>query len=91
MGIPNPVTRETHGTGDKYNTELAKELSKALMNPLKVSMNYQVRILFLYITRQFYQKEQGLYNILHFNDDKLTIANITIYDDIHITSFAEPL
>ncbi|CAC5390566.1 VPS36 [Mytilus coruscus] len=37
MGIPNPVTRETHGTGDKYNTELAKELSKALMNPLKES------------------------------------------------------
>ena len=37
MGIPNPVTRETHGTGDKYYTELAKELSKALEGPLKES------------------------------------------------------
>lgn len=36
MGIPNPVTRETHGTGDKYYSELAKELAKALHNPLKV-------------------------------------------------------
>ena len=37
MGIPNPVTRETHGTGDKYYSELAKELAKALHNPLKES------------------------------------------------------
>ena len=36
MGIPNPVTRETHGTGDKYYSQLAKELAKALHNPLKV-------------------------------------------------------
>ncbi|CAG5120941.1 unnamed protein product [Candidula unifasciata] len=37
MGIPNPVTRETHGTGDKYYTELARELSQLLTKPIEES------------------------------------------------------
>ena len=36
MGIPDPVTRETHGTGDKYYTELAKQLAAVLETPIKV-------------------------------------------------------
>lgn len=36
MGIPNPVTRETHGTGDKYYTELARELAGLLTKPIEV-------------------------------------------------------
>ncbi|KAH3843715.1 vacuolar protein-sorting-associated protein 36-like isoform X2 [Dreissena polymorpha] len=35
MGIPNPVTKETHGTGDKYYRELAKELASVLEKPIK--------------------------------------------------------
>lgn len=35
MGIPNPVTRDTHGSGDKYYTELARQLSNVLEKPLK--------------------------------------------------------
>ncbi|ESO92493.1 hypothetical protein LOTGIDRAFT_202604 [Lottia gigantea] len=37
MGIPNPVTRETHGTGDKYYTELARQLSTVLTKPVEES------------------------------------------------------
>ena len=36
MGIPDPVTRESHGTGDKYFTELARQLASVLENPIKV-------------------------------------------------------
>ena len=36
MGIPDPVTRESHGTGDKYYTELARQLASVLENPIKV-------------------------------------------------------
>ncbi|CAL1540145.1 unnamed protein product [Lymnaea stagnalis] len=35
MGIPNPVTKETHGTGDKYYIELAKQLSTLLAKPIE--------------------------------------------------------
>ncbi|KAH9489793.1 Vacuolar protein-sorting-associated protein 36, partial [Bulinus truncatus] len=35
MGIPNPVTKETHGTGDKYYAELAKELSSILAKQIQ--------------------------------------------------------
>lgn len=35
MGIPNPVTKETHGTGDKYYQELARELASVLDKPIK--------------------------------------------------------
>ena len=37
LGIPDPVTRETHGSGNKYFRELAKEISSALEQPLKAS------------------------------------------------------
>ena len=36
MGIPDPVTRESHGTGDKYYTELARQLATVLESPIKV-------------------------------------------------------
>lgn len=34
MGIPNPVTRETHGTGDRYYIQLAHELNDVLEAPI---------------------------------------------------------
>lgn len=45
MGIPNPVTRETHGTGDRYYQELARELAKVLEKPIQVS--YREKIWFV--------------------------------------------
>lgn len=35
IGIANPVTRDTHGTGTKYHTELGNELCRMLQTPLK--------------------------------------------------------
>ena len=35
LGIQDPVTRETHGSGDKYYQELAKQLSDTLQKPLR--------------------------------------------------------
>lgn len=35
LGIPDPVTRETHGSGSMYHMELAKELSRVLETPLQ--------------------------------------------------------
>ena len=35
LGISDPVTRDTHGSGDKYHRELAKEISRILESPLK--------------------------------------------------------
>ncbi|XP_038055641.1 vacuolar protein-sorting-associated protein 36-like isoform X1 [Patiria miniata] len=37
LGIANPVTRETHGTGTKYHEELAKQLSDVLTKPIEES------------------------------------------------------
>ncbi|GFN75050.1 vacuolar protein-sorting-associated protein 36 [Plakobranchus ocellatus] len=37
MGISNPVTRETHGEGDKYYSELARQLSTLLTKPIEDS------------------------------------------------------
>ncbi|CAD5120265.1 DgyrCDS8834 [Dimorphilus gyrociliatus] len=37
LGISDPVTRETHGTGLKYYRELAREVSKAIEKPLRES------------------------------------------------------
>ncbi|XP_014780159.1 vacuolar protein-sorting-associated protein 36 isoform X1 [Octopus bimaculoides] len=34
MGIPNPVTRETHGTGDRYYLQLAQQLNDILKKPI---------------------------------------------------------
>ena len=36
LGIADPVTRDTHGTGDRYLKELAKQISIMLQTPLKV-------------------------------------------------------
>ncbi len=36
LGIADPVTRESHGTGDKYFRELAKQISSFMEAPLKV-------------------------------------------------------
>ncbi len=35
LGISDPVTRETHGSGSKYFRELAKQISTAMETPLK--------------------------------------------------------
>ena len=38
LGISNPVTRETHGTGLKYHNELAKQLADVLTQPIEVKI-----------------------------------------------------
>lgn len=43
MGIANPVTRETHGSGTQYHIQLAKQLGDMLQAPLEV-----MTLLFLY-------------------------------------------
>nr|XP_046173835.1 vacuolar protein-sorting-associated protein 36-like [Oncorhynchus gorbuscha] len=35
MGIANPVTRETHGSGTHYHLQLAKQLGDILLAPLE--------------------------------------------------------
>uniref|UniRef100_A0A8C5P7C8 Vacuolar protein-sorting-associated protein 36 n=1 Tax=Leptobrachium leishanense TaxID=445787 RepID=A0A8C5P7C8_9ANUR len=35
MGIANPVTRETHGSGTHFHMQLAKQLAKMLQTPLE--------------------------------------------------------
>lgn len=37
MGIANPVTRETHGSGTHYHMQLAKQLGDMLQAPLEVN------------------------------------------------------
>ena len=36
LGIDDPVTRETHGSGQSYYRELAKEVCRVLDAPVKV-------------------------------------------------------
>lgn len=45
MGIANPVTRETHGSGTHYHLQLAKQLGDMLQAPLEVGVIY----LFIYL------------------------------------------
>ncbi len=62
MGIANPVTRDTHGSGTQYHIQLAKQLGDMLQAPLEVkklclyiSNAYQVALhgqLHLYSTLQ---------------------------------------
>lgn len=40
MGIANPVTRETHGSGTHYHMQLAKQLGDMLQAPLEVGVNF---------------------------------------------------
>lgn len=35
LGISDPVTRDSHGTGDKYFQELSKQISEFMQQPLK--------------------------------------------------------
>lgn len=39
MGIANPVTRETHGSGTHYHMQLAKQLGDMLQAPLEVCVS----------------------------------------------------
>lgn len=39
MGIANPVTRETHGSGTHYHMQLAKQLGGMLQAPLEVGVS----------------------------------------------------
>lgn len=40
MGIANPVTRETHGSGTHYHLQLAKQLGDMLQAPLEVGVDF---------------------------------------------------
>ena len=42
LGINDPVTRETHGHGDTYLRELAKQISDVMEKPLKVIQSFVV-------------------------------------------------
>ncbi|CAG00472.1 unnamed protein product, partial [Tetraodon nigroviridis] len=48
MGIANPVTRETHGSGTHYHLQLAKQLGTMLQAPLEVSVQFYV-VCFTYL------------------------------------------
>ena len=37
LGIDDPVTRETHGSGDAYLRELARQISDFIHQPLQVA------------------------------------------------------
>ena len=37
LGIPDPVTRDTHGSGQSYYKQLAKEIYHILEKPLQVN------------------------------------------------------
>ena len=39
LGIADPVTRDTHGSGQSYYKQLAKEVYQILERPLEVIMN----------------------------------------------------
>ena len=41
LGIDDPVTRETHGSGQSYLRELSKEVCRVLETPVKVSPQMQ--------------------------------------------------
>jgi hypothetical protein len=42
MGIANPVTRETYGSGTQYHMQLAKQLAGILQAPLEVKPNLSI-------------------------------------------------
>lgn len=54
MGIANPVTRETHGSGTHYHLQLAKQLGDMLQAPLEVGVSFCVPVSYSkYITNLF--------------------------------------
>lgn len=44
MGIADPVTRETHGSGTHYHMQLAKQLGDMLQAPLEVTVKVCVSL-----------------------------------------------
>lgn len=38
LGIDDPVTRDSHGSGDIFHKELAKQISESMEHPIKVWM-----------------------------------------------------
>ena len=53
LGIDDPVTRETHGSGQSYYRELAKEVCRVLEAPVRVSISQsQILILLVHLTEQ---------------------------------------
>ena len=64
MGIPDPVTRESHGTGDKYFTELARQLASVLENPIKVR-SQKHKINHIYQKHSEADKADNLYCYYH--------------------------
>ena len=44
LGIDDPVTRETHGSGQSYYRELAKEVCRVLDAPVKVRSRVEVTV-----------------------------------------------
>lgn len=46
MGIANPVTRETYGSGTQYHMQLAKQLAGILQAPLEVKKKKNLSGLF---------------------------------------------
>lgn len=45
MGIADPVTRETHGSGTHYHMQLAKQLGDMLQAPLEVRLYVNIFVL----------------------------------------------
>ena len=45
LGISDPVTRDTHGSGQSYYRELAKEIFTILEKPLQVRRTSLIQIL----------------------------------------------
>jgi hypothetical protein len=42
LGISDPVTRETHGSGQDYFRQLAKEVHRILEQPIRVRPDTEV-------------------------------------------------
>lgn len=59
MGIANPVTRETHGSGTHYHLQLAKQLGDMLQAPLEVGVIF----IYLFIFGGVKQKERDTFHI----------------------------
>lgn len=53
MGIANPVTRETHGSGTHYHLQLAKQLGDMLQAPLEVGVSFYVPVSYSNTTNLF--------------------------------------
>lgn len=59
LGIPDPVTRDSHKSTSVYLEQLAKQVSSALHQPLQVSIIYHIIYV---ISRKVYQHEQDKSN-----------------------------